>query len=53
MKPPDTKKRYELEDQVLRKIFRENKRYNTRVIENKKKDSVNGKKTRYPPSGYD
>lgn len=53
MKLPDTKKRYSLEDQVLRKMFRENKQYNTRVIQNKKKDSVNGKKTRYPPSGYD
>jgi|21_taG_2_1085346.scaffolds.fasta_scaffold00098_53 hypothetical protein len=55
MKLPDTKNRYKLEDQVLRKMFRENRRYNTRIIQNKKKDSINGccKKTRYPPSGYD
>ena len=53
MKLPETKKRYNLEDQVLRKMFRENKQYNTRVIQNKKKDSVDGKNTRFPPSGYD
>ena len=55
MKLPDTKSRYKLEDQVLRKMFRENKQFNTRIIQNKKKDSINGccKKTRYPPSGYD
>tara|TARA_Y100001951_G_C11145283_1_gene185973 strand:+ start:331 stop:504 length:174 start_codon:yes stop_codon:yes gene_type:complete len=32
------KNKYELENQVISKMFRENKRYRTRVIPNKKRE---------------
>jgi hypothetical protein len=33
----DRKKKYELENQVIAKMFREDKRFRTRIIPNKKK----------------
>ena len=37
----DKKAKYELENQVIAKMFREDKRFRTRVIPNKKKEYKN------------
>ena len=44
----DRKKKYELENQVIAKMFREDKRFRTRIIPNKKKayNEIRGSKSR-------
>tara|TARA_Y100001951_G_scaffold6791_1_gene4270 strand:+ start:609 stop:785 length:177 start_codon:yes stop_codon:yes gene_type:complete len=40
----DRKTKYELENQVIAKMFREDKRFRTRIIPNKKKAYRDGKR---------
>jgi len=53
----DKKDKYEIESQVVNKMFREDKRYRTRIIPNKKKehkyDKQNSRRYRFQGLQYE